>query len=168
MHLFEACGDRPDVILTMATTAPTGPYSFPLFGLVPGSNLGQGFWAIQANLLCVNRYDPVIVFYGFGYRHLFQREFGGIQFAPGEQISYQLGVGFSVNDRVTLSATYLGYYITESIQSNAVIPGTNIEPLSMRFAATIARRNRILEPYAILGVTQFAPTAAVGITVTFY
>ncbi len=168
LHLFEACGDRPDVIASIGVTAPSGPYSAPLFGVVPGGNLGQGFWAVQGNLLFINRYDPIIAFYGFGYRHLFQRDFGGVEFQAGEQISYQFGVGFSANDRVTLSATFLGWYVTSSVQNFVGIPGSNLEPLEMRFAATIARRDRIIEPFAILGVTQFAPAAQIGITVTFY
>ncbi len=156
------------MIATIGFTAPAGPYSAPLFNVVPGGNLGQGFWALQGNLLFIHRYDPIIAFYGFGYRHLFQRSFSGVEFQAGEQISYQFGVGFSANDRVTLSATFLGWYITSSVQNFVGIPGTNFEPLEMRFAATIVRREKIIEPFAILGVTQFAPAAQIGITVTYY
>ena len=140
---------------TIGFTAPTGHYGVPLFGLVPGSNLGQGFWAIQGNLLAVNRYDPVIVYYGVGYRHLFARDFAGIPFAAGEQLSYQMGVGFSVNDRVTLSTTFLGYYLTDSFQNNQKIAGSNLEPLACG-SRPRSPRDRILEPFAIIGMTEFA------------
>ena len=139
-----------------------------MFGVIPGSALGQGFWAISAQLLCINRYDPIIVFYGVGYRHLFEREFSGVLFAPGEQLNYQLGVGFAVNDRVTLSATFQGFYISDTLLNRTAFAGTNIEPLSLRFAATIARHERILEPFALIGMTDSAPAASIGLTITCY
>ena len=95
-------------------------------------------------------------------------EFEGVLFSPGEQISYQFGVGFSVNDRVTLSAALLGFYITNIQMDNETVEGTNLEPLSLRFAATIARNCRILEPYAMIGMTEAAPAFNIGIVVTFY
>lgn len=167
-HLLDACGDFPDVIATFGFTAPTGNFTTPLFGVVPGSNLGQGFWALQGNLLFINRLDPVVLFYGFGYRHLFERTFDNIRFQVGEQISYQFGAGFSVNDRLTLSTTLQGFYITNTSANGQFIPGTNVEPISLRFAATMAKSNRIVEPFAIVGMTDFAPRASLGVVWTFY
>jgi hypothetical protein len=135
---------------------------------VPGSNLGQGFWALAGQGLFIHRYDPVIVFYGGGYRHLFEREFDGILFGPGEQINYMFGVGFSVNDRITFSTTLQGYYITNTFIDNINVRGSNLEPISMRFATTIVRNCRILEPFAQIGVTESAPRINVGIVITFY
>ena len=133
-----------------------------------GLALGQGFWAFSGQLLFINRYDPIIVFYGFGYRHLFEREFDNVQFQPGEQITYQMGVGFSANDRVTLSTAFQGFYVTNSAANGTTIDGSNIEPLSVRFAATIVRNCRILEPFIQIGLTPSAPAANLGIVVTWY
>ncbi|HEV3138188.1 MAG TPA: transporter, partial [Pirellulales bacterium] len=166
-HLFESHEDQPDVIATFAMTAPTGAFASPLFGLVPGSALGQGFWAISGQLVAIHNYDPIVVYYGGGYRHLFERHFDGTLFAAGEQINYLMGVGFSVNDRVTLSTTLLGFYITSIHLNGSIDQGTNIEPISLRFAATISRRNHILEPFALIGMTDYAPAASLGITVTY-
>jgi hypothetical protein len=168
VHLLKAEEDLPDVIATMNFTAPTGAFSSPIFGLVPGSTLGQGFWAMSASLVCINRYDPIIVFYGGGYRHLFERPFDGLLFAPGEQIFYQFGVGFSVNDRVTLSTAFQGFYITDVRANNVTVPGSNLEPLTVRMAATIARRCKILEPFVQFGLTDSAPSANFGIIITYY
>jgi hypothetical protein len=168
VHLLKAEDDLPDVIATMDFTAPTGAFSTPIFGLVPGSNLGQGFWAMSGSLLFIHRYDPIIVFYGTGYRHLFERTFNGALFSPGEQIAYQFGVGFSVNDRVTLSTAFQGFYLTTTQLNNQTVPGTNLEPMTVRFAATIARRCRIIEPFVAIGLTNSAPAANLGIIVTFY
>jgi hypothetical protein len=167
-HLLKSEDQLPDVIATMDFTAPTGVFDTPIFGQVPGSNLGQGFWALSGSLLFVHRYDPVIVFYGGGIRHLFEREFDGVLFSPGEQILYQFGVGFSVNDRVTLSTAFQGFYITNTQLDNETIDGTNLEPISIRFAATIARNCRIIEPFVAIGATHSAPAANFGLVVTLY
>lgn len=167
-HLLKSEDLLPDVIATMDCTAPTGVFSTPIFGQVPGSNLGQGFWAMSGSLLFIHRYDPVIVFYGGGIRHLFEREFNGVLFSPGEQILYQFGVGFSVNDRVTLSTAFQGFYITNTQLDNVTVAGTNLEPISLRFAATIARNCRIIEPFVSIGATRSAPAVNFGLVVTFY
>lgn len=168
VHLLKGEAQLPDVIGNVGFTAPTGPFDIPLFGLAPGSGLGQGFWALSAQLLFINRYDPIIVFYGVGYRHLFERDLHGVLQAPGEQINYQMGVGFAVNDRVTLSTAFQGFYITNTALEGQVVPGTNLEPISLRFAATISRNCRILEPFVIVGMTDSAPQANCGIVVTCY
>jgi hypothetical protein len=166
-HLLKGGPDCADVIMTLGATAPTGAYSTPLFNIVPGSALGQGFWGLNGSLLFVHRYDPITVFWGGGYRHLFERQFNGVSFQAGEQVNYQFGMAFSVNDRVTLSATMLGLYVSEIRQGGTHLLGTNVEPISMRFAATIDRCGRILEPFCSLGVTEFAPAASLGISMTY-
>jgi hypothetical protein len=168
VHLCDAKEDYPDVIATLACTAPTGNYSAPVNTLVPGAALGQGFWALSGQLLMIHRYDPVIVFYGGGYRHLFERSFGGTPFAAGEQINYLTGVGFSINDRVTFSAALQGLYVCNTRVDRATVRGSNLEPISLRFATTISRRCKIFEPFVSIGMTQSAPAASMGMTITYY
>ncbi len=168
MHVLAGEDTFPDVIATLGFTAPTGDFNAPVGSLVPGTALGQGFWAISAQLLFINRYDPVIAFYGVGFRHLFGREFDGALFQPGEQLNYQFGVGFAANDRVTLSATFLGFFISETVINRTALEGTNIEPMSLRFAATVVRNERIVEPFAQIGMTDFAPAASFGVVITLY
>ena len=168
VHLFDGDDMLPDIIGTVGSTAPTGQFNAPIFGTVPGSALGQGFWAYNLQLLAIHRYDPVIVFYGGGYRHLFERSFDGVLVQPGEQANYMLGVGFSVNDRVTLSTTFQGFYLTNTSVNDQTVRGSNLEPLTMRFAATIVRNCRIIEPFCMIGMTDSAPRANVGVVITFY
>jgi hypothetical protein len=167
-HILKAYEDHPDVIATFGFTAPTGNYTTPLFALVPGSALGQGFWALQTQLTAIHRYDPVIVFYGAGYRHLFARSFDGTPYVAGEQLNYQFGTGFSINDRVTFSTTLQGFYFTNTKIDGTTVRGSNVEPISLRFAATIARRCKILEPWVAVGMTQYAANASTGFTITYY
>jgi hypothetical protein len=168
LHLFPAQDDMADILGTLSVTAPTGQYTTPAFDVVPGSALGQGFWAIAGQLTFINQYDPIVVFYGVGLRHLFEREFNDILFAAGEQFSYMMGVGFAVNDKVTLSCTMQAFYITNFLVRNQVVPGSNVEPVSLRFAATMDRRCKIIEPFVTIGATEYAPAFSLGITWTYY
>lgn len=167
-HLIRGEDHMPDLIGTFGFTAPTGKFDVPIFGLVPGSNLGQGFWALAGQGLFIHRYDPVIVFYGGGYRYLFERPFNGVLFAPGQQVNYMFGAGFSVNDRVTLSSTFQGFYITNTAIDGEDLRGSNLEPLSLRFSLTTVLDCRIIEPFVQIGLTDAAPRADVGVVVTFY
>ena len=110
----------------------------------------------------------MIVFYGAGYRHLFARSFDGTPYVAGEQLNYQFGTGFSINDRVTFSTTLQGFYFTNTKIDGTTVRGSNVEPISLRFAATIARRCKILEPWVAVGMTQYAANASTGFTITYY
>ncbi|MFH1265927.1 MAG: transporter, partial [Planctomycetota bacterium] len=158
----------PEVIGTIAFTAPSGDYTSPVLSLTPGSALGEGFWALSGNLLFIHTYDPVTLFYGFGVRQRFENEFRGIGLIePGTQFIYQLGVGFAVNERITLSTAFVGMYITEDRLDHRRLEGSILEPLRLRFAVTAARNRRIIEPFAEIGMTDDAPAATAGIIWTF-
>ncbi len=169
LHKSDGRSCSPDVLATFGLTAPTGRTNgFVSLIETPGTTLGQGFWAGFWNVLAVHTYDPVIVFYGVGSRHFFTKDIQGIPAKPGDQYLYQLGTGFGINERITLSTTFFGYYITEASVNNRFVEGTTLEPLYMRFAVTITRPNkRIIEPSATIGMTDSAANAQVGITWTF-
>jgi hypothetical protein len=131
--------------------------------------LGNGFWSLGGNLLWVEtRYDPVIVFYGFGYRYQFSHRYIGIEFEPGPEYNYTFGYGFAVNERVTLSTQFFGAYVEEFKANGNRIEGTNQEPMNVQLAATfIDRCERIVEPFVTFGLTDDAVAANVGITWTY-
>ncbi|MBI1249564.1 hypothetical protein GC197_17205 [bacterium] len=155
----------PDVILSFGLTVPTGNGQFPTTGISQAA-LANGVWAPSAQLLFIHRYDPIVYFYGIGYRYQFERQFDGVEVQYGQQITYNLGVGFAVNDRVTLSTTFLGQYQAETEVNGLGVPGTIIEPLRLRFAVTTYRRGKIIEPSVQIGMTNDAAQAIVGITWT--
>lgn len=164
------CGCDPDIVTTFGFTAPTGNES--LYQLLLGSPrdaLGEGVWAGSWNLLFIHTYDPVVVFYGLGSRHRVARNFQGVRVAPGDEYYYQLGLGFAVNESVTLSTSFLGAYITEPKLDGVRVQGLIQEPMRLRFAATIANACRcsIVEPFAEIGMTDDAPAARIGMTFTY-
>lgn len=169
--LCDGGGNAADVIANFAFTAPTGDADFPLFPTTPFSQLGQGYWAVSATFLCIKTYDPCVVFYGGGYRHgfdtTFDTIFGPQDVDPGEQFIYQFGVGFAANETVTLSCNFVGMYIAENYINDIRVQGGILEPMQLRFAVTCAQECKIVEPFAVVGMTNDAPSARVGITWTF-
>jgi hypothetical protein len=167
----KSCGSScdPDMIATFSVTAPTADVN-PLQGILepPNTMLGQGFWYGGFNVLFIHTLDPLVVFYGFGARFGLTREFEGYEITPGAQYLYRAGVGFAVSERVTLSASLLGYYITDPELNHERLPGLAMEPITLRFAATIVRPcERFWEPFVEIGLTDDAPNARVGLTYTF-
>ena len=142
-HKSSGCCGDPDVVITAAVTAPTSNANFLSELLVtPNATLGQGLWAGSWNILFVQKYDPVIVFYGFGSRYTLARDFDGEEVSAGAQYSYRFGVALSVSDRVTLSSTLMGSYITDARINAADLPGTNLEPIYLRLCRHPAAMQR--------------------------
>ncbi len=170
-QLRNAEKDKPYLIGTLAGLAPSGGDPFSAVGIIsPNSpSLGNGFWAVSGSLLWVQtRYDPVVVFYGFGARYQFEHRYRGIEFEPGTEYNYTLGTGFAVNERVTLSAQFFGAYIEEIKANGERVRGTSQEPMNLRLAATLAKpKNRLVEPFLIFGLTDDAIAANFGITWTY-
>jgi hypothetical protein len=159
-------GVCPDIVGTFGVTAPTGPFQFAS-GLLNQAALGTGFWAINTDLLFVKSIDPVVVFYGIGYRHYFQRDFFGGLVTPGEELNYNFGVGFAINDSLTLSTIFLGAFRGDTQFNSVNLPGSSQEPLSVRFALTaVASKCYIVEPSVRIGLTPDAANADFGITMT--
>ena len=170
MQLMDANANCPYMITTLSATAPTGGDPFTnIIGLAPSApSLGQGFWSLAGSVLFIQPYDPVVVFYGLGTEHFFSREFRGLEIEPGAQYNYLFGVGFAVNERITLSTRFFGAYVEEIKVDGERRFGTNAEPMSLRFSATISKPcKRLVEPFVEFGLTDDALSSFIGITWTY-
>ena len=157
-----------DAIMTVAATAPTGQDPFaPIVGLTPSAPaLGGGTWSLASTLLFVRNYDPVVLFYGAGTRQHFTREVQGRDFEAGGEYSYQMGVGFAVNDKVTFSSRFNGAFISESRLDGERIKGSIQEPMTVGLALTISRCQRLIEPFVDFGLTTDSTDARFGVVWT--
>ena len=129
--------------------------------------MGEGHWAVSVSFLFVRTYDPLIVFYGLGARHLFDATIDGVDVNPGEQFFYQFGMGFAVNQSVTLSARFSGAYITDDLIEGQRLAGSSLEPMQMRFSVTLSEKTVITEPFAEIGATDDAASVRLGIIWTY-
>ncbi|MDZ4659369.1 MAG: hypothetical protein SH868_17490 [Bythopirellula sp.] len=161
-------GRCTDTVFTVAGTFPSGeaPLVDPVFTAVAPA-LGSGFYGLSTDLLWIDTFDPVVIFYGLGWRHQFGSNYFGRFVEPGEELRAQLGVGFALNSNVTLSTRFNVSYFTDASLDGQEFEGTFAEPMSLRFAATVANCGRLIEPFAEIGVTDDAPDGRFGITWTY-
>lgn len=167
--LFDGQGGGTDVVFTLAATLPTG--DSPFLG-APGSQLsaptlGDNLWAVSGDLLWIRSYDPIVLFYGIGYRHAFDRDFAGVEVNPGEEVRAQLGVGFAVNRHVTLSTRFSASFISRAEFDGRSFEGSFSEPMSIRFAATLLDDCTIVEPFAEIGSSEDAASSRFGVVWTY-
>jgi len=166
--LRQGDGKKSDAILTLAATAPTGKDPFAsVVGLSPSApSLGGGTWSISASSLFIRSYDPVVVFYGVGTRQHFLRDVNGVNFRRGQEYNYQMGIGFGINERITLSTRFNGSYVTEARVNSQRILGSIQEPMAIGLAMTIARKKYLVEPFIDFGLTNDSNDVRFGITWT--
>ncbi len=156
--------DGSSWIGTVRATAPTGEAINPL--LLTSAGLGNGVWRLGFDLLKVQTFDPIVLFYGVGYTHSFEDDFDGFDVQLGDQYSYNIGVGFAASEKVTLSTALIGSYIDETQFNGNRLAGTDQEPVRLRMAATIAHRCKLVEPFVNFGLTQTAPSFELGVVWT--
>jgi hypothetical protein len=162
--------DCPYVIGTFVATAPSGgdPFTSAAAFSPNGPSLGNGFWRLAGNMLFIQPLDPVTFFYGAGIRGSFEHEYLGVNFEPGLEYNYTFGLGFAINEKVTLSAQLFGEYQSRLEANGQGIQGSTQEPISLQLAATIARPcDRFIEPFIQFGLTEDAVAANFGITWTY-
>jgi hypothetical protein len=164
----------PEILGTFSFSAPTGKSDLVTSLSTPGSTLGEGFWTVSMGLTFIHTYDPMVLFYGFGYRHRFENSFDGISVQPGQQAFYRLGAGFAVNPRMTLSASFIGSYIGADRIEGVKIAGGIREPMQLRFASTIVQGRgekrhgsvRTVEPFVSFGLTEESIDSVIGVSWT--
>jgi hypothetical protein len=132
--LFTEGTNRPDTVLTLGVTAPTGLAPYGIKWEIPGtvdSNdnstsgkfavpirqpTGNGVWQGTLGITAVKTIDPAIVFGNIGYIHSFSRSFSDINTDPqvvtpgsvklGDSYYFGAGVAFAFNDRTSLSLSF--------------------------------------------------------------
>jgi hypothetical protein len=165
--LREGNNECSDIVLTLAASAPTGLDPLVVPAGQPGvPSLGNGTWSMSANLLHIRTYDPMVVFYGFGTRQHFTRDLSGHSFRPGQEYNYQMGIGFAVNSKMTLSTRFSGAYVTEPRLDGQRFLGTIREPMSISMAVTIAQRKGLIEPFVDFGLTDESIQTRFGVVWT--
>jgi hypothetical protein len=152
----------PEMVGTFQVRAPTG--RDPYRGAGDEADLGSGHWTVSTGLQFVRTTDPLVLFWGIGYIHQFSERSHGQKYEPGEGVTYNMGLGFSVNDDVSLSGRFAGVYQGDWEIDGDKVEGTSYEPMSLRLAATLRYRRRVyLEPAVSFGLNDDAPDVVAGV-----
>jgi hypothetical protein len=143
----------PEVTLNVHAKADTGD---------EGRGLGTGHWNVGSGVSLVKTIDPVVFFGSLGYTSTLEQ--GDVDL--GDQILYSIGMGFSLNDRVSLSMTMAGAAIRRTEVNGNEIGGSGLDINSLQFTTTVQLAKRVyVEPFVGFGLTDEAPDFLVGINV---
>lgn len=128
--LFAETDTRPDTVLTLGITAPTGqaPYGilwkviqppgdqYTRFAVPEKQPTGNGVWQANLGLSAIKTLDPAIVFANIGYIYSRPRDFSNISTDPqnlspgsvklGNTYYFGAGVAFAFNERTSLSLSF--------------------------------------------------------------
>lgn len=133
-RLLRESGGRPDVVITARAKAPTGQHPYGVeFVEVANSegnlsvperlSTGSGVWGASVAISALKTLDPMVVFGSLTYFRNFQRSFGDVDEAPGDQPgrvdvgdAFQLGAGlaYALNDRSSISMSYTQRLVEKS------------------------------------------------------
>lgn len=153
----------PDIIASVGFRAPTGEEPDPRDANAVA--IGGGRWETSATLTFVRTFDPAVLFGSIGYTHLFDADIRGVEYSGGSGIDYSFGLGFAINDQITLSGQFFGAYQNEVDVNNRTIPLSSREPMSLRSSLTYRfSRNQYIEPSIIYGINDDATDTVIGLS----
>jgi Putative MetA-pathway of phenol degradation len=153
-QLWSEIGARPALILELEGKSRTR--SAPL--------LGTDNWNVGGSVTLVKTLDPVVFFGRLGYTATLEREGRD----PGDQIRYQLGMGFSLNDRVSFKMQVDGAAVGHVKLNGQEISGSSLNIISLLFAVTTrATRYLFVEPVVSIGLTDDTPDVVAGFDLVY-
>ena len=148
----------PEVTLNVNAKSDTGD---------DDRGLGTGDWNVGTGVSLVKTIDPVVVFGSLGYTWtLGTLEVEERDVDHGDQIPYSIGMGFSLNDRVSVSMAMAGAAIRRTEINGNEISGSGLDINSLQFTTTVQLAKRVyLEPFVGFGLTDEAADFLVGINI---
>lgn len=157
----------PDLVGAVNFTGPSGDAPDP--NDVTTVGLGTGRWRVGGALTAIRSYDPAVVFGGVGYEYSLDETLSGVEVSGGSRFTYNFGIGFSVNDQLTLSGIILGEVRDELEFDGVTSLGTDFEPISLRATTTYrAAREHVFEPSVQFGLNEDAPDVELRLSYIFY
>jgi Putative MetA-pathway of phenol degradation len=153
-QLWEERGARPDVILDLDVKSRSAGDSL----------LGSGHWSVGGSIALVKTLDPVVFFGRLGYIGTLERDGRD----PGDAVIYELGMGFSLNDRVSFSMRVDGAVVGRLETDGDEIPGSSLDIMNLQFLVTTRlSRNWFIEPTVSIGLTEDAPDVVAGLNLIY-
>jgi hypothetical protein len=123
--------------------------------------LRTGEWEVGGEITLVKTLDPVVLFGRLGYTH----RFGDL----GDRVSASMGMGFSLNDRVSYNMQVIGAFVDRPDVDETTLGGpSTLELVSLQFAVTVLVSRRLfVEPVVNFGLSDDAVDVVVGVNLPF-
>jgi hypothetical protein len=152
-QLWYERGARPALVLDVTGKSRTG-----------GTGLtGTGTWNTGGGITLIKSFDPVVFFGRLGYVYNFASQTRDL----GNILDYRIGMGFSLNDRVSFNIQFTGAYIGPSKIQGAglalggggfgplVFSSRHVEIMNLVFTTTIIVTKKFsVEPIVGVGMTN--------------
>ena len=173
----------PYAIANIRAKAPTGRGPFDVNrdsrGLETELATGSGFWTIEPSMTFILSSDPAVLFANVGYQANLSTSPNTLvgvssirEFKPGDAIRTSLGLGLSLNERLSLNLAYDQSYffetqtLSEAPAGDATVRTISTQPAttvgSFLFGGSYAVTDRLRINFnTALGATDEAPDARV-------
>ncbi|MGH7232648.1 MAG: hypothetical protein ACREJU_15015 [Nitrospiraceae bacterium] len=153
-QLWYERGSRPTVILDVLGKSRTG-----------GDSLrGTGAYFVGGGITLLKTLDPVVFFGRVGYIETLpynDRNLGSI-------IEYSIGMGYSLNDRVSFNMQLTNALIGRTTLLGQKIEGSSLELVNLLFTTTVLITKQLfIEPVVGIGVTDDAFDAILGLRLPY-
>ena len=107
----------------------------------------------------------MVLYGGAGYVHVFERTVNAIAVQPGDRIHGNFGVGFAINDEVTISGAIMGEHQFATALNQQKVVGSALDPVSINTGVTLRlSKNQYLDPSVTFGVTEDANDVLLGLS----
>jgi len=165
-HLFiQEKGWQPDIIGQLSISAPSGDKSNP--NDPKSLILGGNYWSVSTGIHAVKSHDPVVLFGGLSY--VYRSSFNSHEqhFKVGNSFRYNFGLGFAINNRISLSGQFSGEFIEKSKLNGKESVYPAFEPMSFRSALTYRLPDDyLIEPSLTFGLNDDAPDSVLSLAIS--
>lgn len=137
-QLTNETSKTPAISLTIAVSSPSGERHYydsendwkdPL-------NNGSGHWIVSPGVAFVRSLDPAMIFGGISYNYLFKEDIDGYKIEPGWGLSAYWGVGFALNDSLSLGTRFSYSYSSNMNANDIEVQGSDKDAMDISFSAS--------------------------------
>jgi hypothetical protein len=137
-QLVNETSQIPAISFSLTVSSPTGKKRYydsendwkdPL-------NNGSGHWMVSPGLSFVRTLDPAIIFGGINYDYSFKENIDGYKIEPGWGFSTYYGIGFALNDSLSLGTRFSYSYSSNMNADDVEVHGSDKDAMDISFSAS--------------------------------
>lgn len=165
-QLTRESADLPAISATLDISAPTGRknYNDQTNSWKDPLNNGTGHWSIAPGLAFVRSTDPAILFGGINYQYFFADKVDGYNVQPGWIINSYAGVGFALNEKLSLGTRVSYSYVSNMKADPETIYGSDSDPMDISLNASYRlSRDWVVSPGVTFGLNNDSGPAALSL-----
>lgn len=169
-YLFhEETASIPAITASLSINAPTGQKEYRRIEeewLDPLDN-GSGHWGISPGISFVRTTDPAIIYGGLSYTYYVPQTISGYYIEPGWKLSSYLGVGFALNEKLSLGGR-VGYsYVGELTAEHTEVKGSAFEPMDLSLVGSYRiAEDMVVSPQVTYGLNSDSSNPSLSMRLT--